>query len=69
MCLQTVLEVVETAVIAYFSRHHAPREIGDAVGEGVPEAVVLFGSCVWWRFDWVALFDEGIQIDHLEMTV
>jgi hypothetical protein len=64
VCLQTVLEVVKTAVIAYFSRHHA-REIGDAISKEVPEAGVLFGGCVWWWFDWMALFDEGVEVDHL----
>jgi hypothetical protein len=29
--------------------------------------VVFFGGCVWWWFDRMALFDEGVEVDHFGM--
>jgi hypothetical protein len=63
------MQIVETGAVGDFSGHQAAREIGDAVGEGVPLAVVFFGCGEGGRLDGMALFDEGVEVYHLGMAM
>lgn len=60
---------MEAASVADVSRGQAAGQVGDFVGEGVPGAGVLFRGRVGRRGDEVTLFDEGVEVDHLEVVV
>jgi hypothetical protein len=32
-------------------------------------AVEFFGRGMWWGLDWVPLFDERVEVDHLNVRV
>ena len=69
VCLDPVRKVVEAAGVGDFARGDTAGYVVDFVGDLVPGAVVFFGGRVAWRLDRVALDDERVEIDHLDVGV
>lgn len=67
--LQALGDVVEGAGVGDLARHDAAGQVGDLVREGVPHALLLLGQGVRRRRDGVALDDERVEVDHLEVVV
>lgn len=67
MCLNSCWQVVEGACVRHIAGHAG--QIRDLVGQRVPLAPKLVRRRVWWWRDRVALFDQGVQIDHLLMVM
>lgn len=60
---------MEGCCVGYVARGQAAGEIGYFVGERVPCAVEFFVGRVRGRGDAVALFDKGVEVDHLDVVV
>jgi len=45
------------------------RQVLNAISEGVPLAMKLFGRGVGRGFDGVAFFDQGVEINHEVVVV
>ncbi len=69
MCLETVGKIVEATVEGHTASVEATGEVVDFVADGIPLAGKLLGGGVGGRFNGVALCDERIEIDHLNMVV
>lgn len=69
MCLETVGKIVEATIEGHTASVEATGEVVDFVADGIPLAGKLFGGGIRGRFNGVALCDERIEIDHLNMVV
>ena len=67
MCLHAVGEVVEGAGVGEIT--FEARQIRNLVRDGVPDAVVLVGGCMFRGRDLVALCNQGVHIDHCLMVL
>lgn len=45
------------------------RQVGDFVGDQVPNAVEFLRGSLWRRLDGMAVDDQRIQVDHLDVVV
>jgi hypothetical protein len=69
MGLQAVGEVMECTGVGDLAGHDAAGQVGDLIGERVPGAIALVGRRMVWRNDGMALLDERVQVNHLDMVV
>ena len=68
--LQAPGQVVERAGVGDVAADEVrPGQVGDLVGDGVPDAVALLGLGAGGRRDGVALDDERVEVDHLGVVV
>ena len=44
------------------------RDVGHFIGDLVPDAMIFFGRGFFGRFDRMALDDEGVEVNHLDVV-
>lgn len=69
MSLQAQGQVVESSRIRDGPGDEATGQVGDSVGDGVPDADVLFRQSVRGRRDDMAVGDQGVEVDHVVVIV
>jgi hypothetical protein len=69
MGLQAIGQVVKGAGVADLAGHDATWEVGDLVGQRVPDAFALVVGAVVGGLDGVALDDERVEVNHLDVVM
>ena len=69
MSLQTSGKIVKAHVITDFALYQPAWKVLDLVGQLIPLAVKLLRGSSRGRLDRMALNDQRIEIDHLDMIV
>jgi hypothetical protein len=56
---------VKANIIADLAGGQTTWQVCNTICERVPLTVEFFCAGIWGRFDWMPLFDERVEIDHL----